>query len=170
LYQNSVNEFISSKKIGIDKVKKSSPPLPPTVLFKKKEKILHFKWGVFLLMSHLLSALLLTSPTPTQERKVLEVSKGYEILNLPVWNFSKIPPLGERVSVSLFNEEKKVTLSGFLRGIKDDSLGPTGKKAELEIKAKDLLKVRKAKGPWQIYPSITESHSSNNKKVYEVLL
>lgn len=102
------------------------------------------------------------------EIKPLQIKEGYQVLNLPVLNFSNPPSKGQKLEVSIFNEEKGVSLKGFLRNIQEDSLGPTGKKAEIEISQDDLSKVKKAKGVWLVYPLIRESSSKRKEEVYEI--
>ncbi|MCR9206160.1 MAG: hypothetical protein NXH75_16370 [Halobacteriovoraceae bacterium] len=168
MIQKDINEFINFKKNGTGDSKAGKPTLPPALLYKKREKLIHLKWFVLLLISHLFSLTLLQQEDLPIRPKELAVAEGYEILNLPVWNFSKIPEQGKKHKVSLFNEGKKITLSGYLRELKDDPLGPTGKKAELEISAKDIKRVRTAKGPWQVYPSTLEKETSKRRAVYEI--
>lgn len=168
LIVKNVSEYTSFKKNGINEKSPERPPTPPALLFKQKEKILHIKWMVFFLVSHLLT-IMLTLPSPkVVASEPLPVSKNFEILNLPVWNFSKIPNIGEKIKVSLFNEGTSLSLTGYFRNLQDDPLGPTGKKAELEISGRDIPKVRKAKGPWQIYPAMTLKEDTNKRSVYEV--
>lgn len=168
----SVNDFLNSKPIGIDNISHLSPKekiTPPSLIFKKRERLLHLKWLSFVFLTHLLSALLIMGGGENSvEIKTLQVKEGYQILNLPVLNFSTLPTKGEKLEVSIFNEEKGVSLKGYLRNIQEDSLGPTGKKAEIEISQDDLLKVKKAKGVWLVYPSIKESSNTGKEDVYEI--
>lgn len=168
MIQKDINEFIDFKKNGTNEPRKRKTTLPPALLYKKREKLIHIKWTVLLIMTHFLNFAFFHQVPLPEERKELPVTKGFEILNLPAWNFSKIPEQGKKRKVSLFNEGKKITLSGYLRELKDDPLGPTGKKAELEISAKDIKRVRTAKGPWQVYPSIKEKETSKRSAVYEI--
>jgi hypothetical protein len=88
-----------------------------------------------------------------------------------VWNYATTPPKGSKVKVSLFQENQVIVISAYLRGIDDDPLGPTGTKGILEVHQSSLNAIKKARGPWQIYPPMETANNQikRKKKPYEVL-
>ena len=166
--KDKLSSFKLNGQTKINIQNKNAPP--PITIFKRKEKVLHFKWASFLVLTHVLRTLLFWEPPAHLEEKIIPVSANHQLLNIPVLNFTSTPPIGQKKEVSLFNEKDKRSVRGYLRSIVKDPLGPTGIKAELEIKSNDLFLFRKAKAPWQIYPTMNEVKAKKRSKVYEINL
>ncbi|MCF8059362.1 MAG: hypothetical protein K9K67_08700 [Bacteriovoracaceae bacterium] len=110
---------------------------------------------------------LLLNPAELPKEQVVPIEKDHQVLQLPIWNYATLPKKGEKLKVSLFQDNQKTVISGYLREIHEDPLGPTGTKGIIEIPQKYLTVLKSARGPWQIYPPMDQV--SSRRKVYEVI-
>lgn len=157
------------KNSGIRDAFPEKKAIAPSEIFKKREKIIHLKWILIFLSSHLFSLLVFSLDSETQVTRLISpIESGHQVVHLPVWNFSPLPEEGTKVPVSLFHEESSQTLRAYLRGIDEDPLGATGKKAKLELSARDLIKLKNKKTPWQVYPVMGEDEKGRSQNVFEV--
>lgn len=109
------------------------------------------------MLSHLAwLTIFLASEEAPQKQAPLKIERDHQILRLPVFNFAALPSMDQKEKVSLFHEGKGLVVTGFLRSLEEDPMGPTGSIGVVEVATKDLSKFKSNKGPWQVFPLFEE--------------
>lgn len=175
---NKLPNSISFNKTGVNDgplEKRNQPHLKPSPKeeWQKKVKIIHFKWVLILVLSHLMIHLI-SAPVEEVTINVPEdhIEAGHQIVHLPAINFASPPKANQKIRVSLVQDDHSRQVEGYLRQVIDDPLAETGQKIIVEIQQADLIHLKGNSNPWLVYPPLGDKHSKkviNKRSVHEVV-